>query len=519
MSWVWGTVIALSVFATTEIEGARILAYFPTPSISHQVVFRHITKELARRGHEVTVVTTDPIPKEQEPENMTQLDVHDVSYKHWEELFLMHKGKKQDILHQVNVLFEKLATVVKIQMETPNVRNFLKNKDSKYFDLLLLEAMNRPLIGIAHLFDAPIIHISSLGAVPHQYKNFGAPMHPLIYPTPGSFRSYNLTLWEKGFELIKYLILESTISNALDFDIMIMKKTFGDDVPTIEELAKRIQMLFLNEHPIWAENHPVPPSMVFIGGIHQSEVKELPKDLKNQLDHSEHGVIYVSFGTNVKPSLLPPEKIQIMTKVFSQLKYDVLWKWNNDELPPLSNNTKISKWFPQSDLLKHPNVKLFITQGGLQSTDETINAAVPVIGIPMLGDQWYNVEKFVHHKIGLQLDITTLTEKEFKDAITTVIEDKSYKNNIIRLRTLMREFPVKPLDNAIWWIEHVLKYGGEHLQSPAVRMSWTEYYEINLVLIVLAILVVILVLLSYVLRFVLSIAYNIYITDKKLKSF
>lgn len=73
---------------------------------------------------------------------------------------------------------------------------------------------------------------------------------------------------------------------------------------------------------------------------------------------------------------------------------------------------------------EHPNVKLFITQGGLQSTDETINAAVPVIGIPMLGDQWYNVENYVDHKIGLQLDITTLTEKDFLDAVLTVVSEK-----------------------------------------------------------------------------------------------
>lgn len=44
----------------------------------------------------------------------------------------------------------------------------------------------------------------------------------------------------------------------------------------------------------------------------------------------------------------------------------------------------------------------------------------------MLGDQWYNVEKYVHHNIGLQLDITTLTEEEFKESVTKVIEDKRY---------------------------------------------------------------------------------------------
>ena len=67
---------------------------------------------------------------------------------------------------------------------------------------------------------------------------------------------------------------------------------------------------------------------------------------------------------------------------------------------------------------------MFITQGGLQSTGEAITAGVPMIGVPMLGDQWYNVEKFVHHKIGVQLDLLTMTGDEFKRAINTVIGDQ-----------------------------------------------------------------------------------------------
>lgn len=59
----------------------------------------------------------------------------------------------------------------------------------------------------------------------------------------------------------------------------------------------------------------------------------------------------MSFGTNVKPSLLPPEKIRMFTTVFSQLPYDILWKWDKDEIPGRSQNVKISKWLPQSDLL------------------------------------------------------------------------------------------------------------------------------------------------------------------------
>lgn len=37
--------------------------------------------------------------------------------------------------------------------------------------------------------------------------------------------------------------------------------------------------------------------------------------------------------------------------MFSKVPYDILWKYDEDELPGLSENVKLSKWLPQSDLL------------------------------------------------------------------------------------------------------------------------------------------------------------------------
>ena len=78
---------------------------------------------------------------------------------------------------------------------------------------------------------------------------------------------------------------------------------------------------------------------------------------------------------------------------------------------------------PHSLIPGHPKIKVFITQGGLQSTDEAITAGVPLIGVPMWGDQWYNTERYERHKIGVKLEIETLTEEIFENAIKTVISD------------------------------------------------------------------------------------------------
>ncbi|CAG4992073.1 unnamed protein product [Colias eurytheme] len=440
-------VIVLIANIISITNAARILAVFPTPSISHQVAFRPLTHELARRGHDVTVITPDPaFPKGQAPTNLTEIDVH-FSYDFFAGIFDMHQGDKGGLIRQIQEIFESLTTIFEKQLQVPESKKLFDQK----FDLIIMEAHVRPALGLGHVFNAPVIQFSSLGAGRAAYNMFGAPSHQLLYPSPVAQRLYDLTLFEKAEELLKNSFLEYIISTTEEFEYQMMKRTFGDDMPNYEELEKNVQLLFLNEHPIWADNHPVPPNIVYVGGIHQSPKRELPQELKSILDASKNGVIYVSFGSNVKPSLLPPEKLAVMTKVLSQLPYDVLWKWDGKELPVKASNIKFYKWFPQVDLLKHPKVKLFITQGGIQSADETINAAVPVIGIPMIADQWYNVEKYVKHGVGLKIDLSELAEATFENAVRRVIEDKSFRNNMIRLRSLMREHPVPPLELAVWF--------------------------------------------------------------------
>lgn len=487
--------IALVCALVCSSDAARILAVFPTPSISHQVVFRPLTYELARRGHEVTVITTDPaFPKGEAPGNLTEIDVHDMSYEVWRKIIAnLRNGDKNEVKSQVNVFSEACLAIFEKQTAVAEVQDIIQNKNNS-FDLLLVEAWARFALGFSHVIKAPVIAVSSFGAILDNYDVIGAPIHPLLYPQALATRVYNLSLWEKVTQYYTYFSIMNNFRNSEKHENAVLRRIFGEDTPPLSELQNNIGMMFINIHRLWEGNIPVPPSVIHIGGMHQKPEQDLPQDLKQYLDSSKHGVIYLSFGTNVDTSALPRIKIQSIINAFSQLPYDVLWKWNQDELPGRTQNIKISKWFPQSDLLRHPKVKLFITQGGLQSTDETITGGVPVIGIPMIGDQFYNVEKYEYHKIGKKIYLEDLNEDMLRSAITDVIEDKSYRENIIRLRTLMNDQPTSSLERAIWWTEHVLRHGTKHLRAPAANMHWFEYYDVQLVVIVLcAVLTVILV--------------------------
>ncbi|KAL0860415.1 hypothetical protein ABMA27_009809 [Loxostege sticticalis] len=493
-------VLVLTFFAlVAKHEAARILAVFPVPSISHQVVFRPLTQELAKRGHEVIVITTDPIyPKGNGPANFTEIDVHDLSYETMRKSFFP-ESVKQDLLTQMSVIFNTMNKVFEMQLSTPELQNLIHDKSQK-FDLLIVEAAILAALGFTHVFKVPVIQFSSFGPFTHNVETMGMPMHPIVHPMATRQRVHNLSKWEKLVEYYNFICLERSWAVSEEESDQILKRVFGPDIPKLSELRNNVDMLFLNIHPIWELNRPSPPNVIYMGGMHQNPVKELPQDLKSYLDSSKHGVIYISFGTNVEPALLPPERIQKFINVFSKLPYDILWKWNQDELPGRTENIRISKWLPQSDLLRHPNLKVFITQGGLQSTDEAISAGVPLIGIPMLADQWYNVEQYEYYKIGLQVDMSTLTEDKLANAINTIINNEStYRKNVAKLRSLMNDQPDTPLERAVWWTEYVIRHSGaRHLRSPSANMPWYQYFELELVAYLLLGLLSLLISIVYV---------------------
>ncbi|VVC99403.1 unnamed protein product [Leptidea sinapis] len=454
----------------TRTDCARILAIFPTPSISHQVVFRPLTQALANRGHEVTVITPDPAFKDNAPRNLTEIDVHDISYDFWRKFLLKNAavGGNTDILNAFSILSESFSKTFFLQLETEDVQKIVRSKAT--YDLLLIEECVRPALVFSYIFkNVPVIRISSGGVMVSAYKSTGLPNHPLLFASILQRRFHNLTIWEKIQAFIHNAGLEYIYATHQIEEDKQLKRIIGPDVLPLHKLMENIDLVFYNNFPIWAGNIPVPPNVVYIGGIYEKPKQEIPEDLKIFLDSSKHGVIYVSFGTNTKSSLFPKSQVHIFTKVFSKLPYDVLWRWDED-ISGKSKNIRITKWVPQPDLLR----------------------------LPMFADQWYNVEKYKYFGIGTKLDMNSFNEQDLRSAISEVIENRSYRDNIVKLRHIINDEPQKGLDKAIWWTEYVLRHGGaKHLRSPAANMSWMEYYEVKLILTVISIILVLVTLIMY----------------------
>lgn len=232
--------------------------------------------------------------------------------------------------------------------------------------------------------------------------------------------------------------------------------------------------MFVHTNPVLDYVRPLNPNTIQLGSMHVNPPQLIDDlELKTFLDASQQ-VIYMSLGSNVKSKDLSNATKTIFLNVFRDLPYQVLWKFENDQLANKSKNVKISKWFPQSDLLAHPNVKVFITQGGLMSLEEAIDRETPIIAIPFLLDQNQNALKAQEEGFGLRLVVEELTEAKLHEAIREVMKPK-YRENIKRIKQLIYDQPMSSREKAIWWTEHVIRHkGARHLKYPGRKVPFYQ---------------------------------------------
>lgn len=59
-----------------------------------------------------------------------------------------------------------------------------------------------------------------------------------------------------------------------------------------------------------------------------------------------------------------------------------------------------------------------------------------------------------------------------------------------KLSEKFKDRPLSPMDTALYWIEHIIKFkGGQHLRSPGVNLPWYQYYLIDVLGLILGLIV------------------------------
>ncbi|KAG5679353.1 hypothetical protein PVAND_008924 [Polypedilum vanderplanki] len=473
------SVILIVIHTFSPSDSANILGVFHYPSYSHHIVFQKIVQDLSSCGHHLTILTVYPINKNFP--NVTEICMGGSENESLN--FIESKEKKFGILKMLYIIASSLRKRIENQLSHPEVKKLIAEAKNLNFDLLILEFLfQTPLIYFSELFNCPVIAIGTMDVTSSVHELIGNPANPNIHSdifTP--YEDGKMTMIERIKSTTFYLTTSLIVKIGQFLTKSIVKHHFPNSKLSLNELENRIEFLLVNSSPVFGCNRPITSNTILLGNMHIEPPNQLTGDLKNFLDSSINGIIYVSFGSNIKTEELSENTLNIFFKVFSKLKYDVLWKFENREIVNKSTNIYTSKWLPQADLLAHRNIKLFITHCGQHSVEEAIDREVPIVGIPFAVDQFKNALKVKNEQIGVILDFHSLSEENLNFAIRKAMQRK-YKNKIKNLRKLINDVPMKSREKAIWWIEYAIRNKGmNRLKYSCAKIPFNKRYMLDII--------------------------------------
>ncbi|KAK7869408.1 hypothetical protein R5R35_000704 [Gryllus longicercus] len=492
MRWLLAALVAWAAWAAPGAAALRVLGVVPVPAKSHHGVLQALLRGLAEKGHSVTSLEFFP-PAPPAPDNYTSVLLDDAFMDAFKGSFNPFDMAAMPYVMRVFFLWSMGSVVGEGVLQQPAVQALARGEKGR-FDVVIVESFfNEAFLGLAHIFDAPIIQVCPYVGSSWMYSATGSPSPAAYVPDPflpfNDRMSFVQRFINFVFGVFQELGRELYYLPAQD---AVMRRWLSVDarrpLPHVRDLQRATALMLVNAHVAVSYPRPLMPTLVPVGGMHVRPGKPLPEDLNKIITNARDGVIYFSMGSALQSSQMPQEKVAGILEVFASLKQVVIWKWEADTLPGKPANVEIRKWLPQNDILAHPNVKLFITHGGLLSSLEAIYHGVSLIGIPVFGDQQLNMERASLAGYAIQIPYKEFSGTTLRNALNEMFSNTRYSENAKHLSRLFRDQPETPLERAIWWIEYTSRHkGAPHLQSAAKDLSWYQYHLLDVYLVILGI--------------------------------
>ncbi|XP_044035492.1 UDP-glucuronosyltransferase 2B15-like [Siniperca chuatsi] len=495
-------VVSVSFLTSPSVQGGKILV-FPVDG-SHWVNMNLLIQSLHDKGHEVTVVRTATswYIKENAPHyhsiTVTLPEAIAIEEQDFFVTFLvkMLTVQKQGatLIGFVNFYWEMLSALSKIHQQASLLgveifenKTLMQSIRDAQFDMVLLDPGLPVGVLVAHELKLPTVF--NVRWITSGEGHFVVAPSPSSYvPTSGCAVSDKMTFVQRVKNVFHY-----ALNTCIDKFIVcphydrLVDRYFGPDV-NFYHLLQGADIWLMRVDFVFEFPRPTMPNIVYIGGFQCKPSEPLSSELEEFVQSSgEHGFILMSLGTLVKG--LPIEITSEIAAAFAQIPQKVIWRHAGEPPNNLGNNTRLVKWMPQNDLLGHPQIKAFVAHGGTNGIYESIFHGVPIVGIPLLFDQFENVLRLEARGAAKVVDATKLTRQSFLEAIQEVLHNPTYRNNMKRLSALHLDKPMHPLETAVYWIEFVMRHkGASHLRTESYKMPRYAYYSVDVICFLLAIL-------------------------------
>ncbi|KAM4605789.1 UDP-glucuronosyltransferase 1A1-like [Polymixia lowei] len=467
---------------------------------SHWVGIKAIAQEMGRRGHQVTVLIpeismrmgpgkhyntlTYPVP-------YGKAEIDSILATHTE---IMHRSK-ESFVEKIRSRFSQIQNLTGFIHTTAESLLFnasvISHLTRQGFDAVLTDPLVPTGLLIARKLGLPTINL--LRGIPCSLdmQSTACPSPPSYVPRFFTRFTDKMTIKERFINTLVSL-MEPLLCRLLywRFD-QIAYQFLGEGVSIAETMSESSVWLLRTDFTLDFPR-PLMPNMVLVGGINCNVRNPLSEDLESWV-LGQHGFVVFTLGTLV--SSLPEEITAVFLEAFRQIPQKVIWRYTGPTPDKIPENVKMMEWVPQNDLLAHHGVRAFITHGGSHGLYEGLCHAVPMVMLPITGDQPDNAQRMASRGVGVVLDIHSITVEDLLQGLNEVINDTRYKDRVEKLSALHKDRPVDPVDLSVYWTEFVMRHkGAGHLRPAAHDLNWLQYHSLDVItLLATVVLVVVMV--------------------------
>ncbi|AJG98469.1 macrolide family glycosyltransferase [Clostridium beijerinckii] len=176
-------------------------------------------------------------------------------------------------------------------------------------------------------------------------------------------------------------------------------------------------------------------SYKFIGSSVIDRKESIDFDLSNNEDKK---VIYISLGTIFNNSI---EFYECCFKAFCNMNVKVIMsvgrKIDISIFKNIPSNFIVRNYVPQLEVLKYANV--FITHGGMNSTNEGLYFNIPLILIPQSVDQPFVANRVAELGAGIVIEKNRVTPEVLNKCVAEILSDDNFKINSEKIGESLRE--------------------------------------------------------------------------------
>ena len=485
------------VFVLTLIEMSHCfkILLMPFHVGSHILLMANLGRQLVENGNDVHVLLMENPESEEVFRNN---GVKIVKYKTrrltgednkaWidqsmdEFITLSMKGTYGSI-KAVEALMHTMEEEGKIMLENKELMETISKMN---YDIVVVDGVPYNLYHylIPYKYDIPFVTLSTSS----NHFTTGVPHMTSFVPSEILPFSDQMTFVQR---LINFLIELFHPQNRLKSPMSELVKRFAPDPETDLNQIQSTSGLFIQlSAPPLDYPRPSLPHVVSVPSLTiRKPVLIKDESLASFVNGAPEGFILFSLGT-ITNKHLPTNIINIFLTIFSSIPQRIIWNYDSTQIKVIAKNIKFMKWLPQNDLLGHPNIRLFITHCGNAGQHESLYHGVPMLGIPIHSDQPHNAVRLIRYKYGLVINIENATEDSIANQVSELLNNPVYKTNAQKASAIMKDNVMLPVQRAAYWIEHMTRFGSDHLRSPGLDLHWYQYWMIDVLCLLLIVFII-----------------------------